>query len=107
MPARIRKGDTVVVIAGKDKGKSGEVLRFEGEDRVVVARVNMQKRHQKPTQQSQTGGIVEQEGTIHISNVMLSDPKEPAKGSRVGFRKDGDKLVRVAKRSGTDVSSVG
>lgn len=107
MPARIRKGDTVVVVAGKDKGKTGEVLRFEGEDRVVVARVNMQKRHKKPTQQNQNGGIVEQEGTIHVSNVMLADPKEPTKGTRVGFRKDGDKLVRVAKLSGTDVPAAG
>ncbi|MCG5054138.1 MAG: 50S ribosomal protein L24 [Myxococcales bacterium] len=103
MPARIRKGDTVVVIAGKDKGKTGEVLRFEGDDRVVVQRINMQKRHKRPTQQNQSGGIVEQEGTIHVSNVMLADPKEPTKGTRVGFRKDGDKLVRVAKRSSTDV----
>lgn len=105
MPARIRKGDTVVVTAGKDKGKTGEVLRFDSPDRVVIQKVNMQKRHTKPTQQSQTGGIVEREGAIHVSNVMLADPKEPTKGTRVGFRKDGDKLVRVAKRSGTDVAA--
>jgi large subunit ribosomal protein L24 len=105
MPARIRKGDTVVVTAGKDKGKTGEVLRFESADRVVVQKVNMLKRHTKPTQQNQTGGIVEREGTIHVSNVMLADPKEPTKGTRVGFRKDGEKLVRVAKRSGTDVAA--
>lgn len=103
MPARIRKGDTVVVTAGKDKGKTGEVLRFESADRVVVQKVNMLKRHTKPTQQNQSGGIMEREGTIHVSNVMLADPKEPTKGTRVGFRKDGEKLVRVAKRSGTDV----
>lgn len=103
MPARIRKGDTVVVTAGKDKGKTGEVLRFESADRVVVQKINMLKRHTKPTQQNQSGGIVEREGTIHVSNVMLSDPKEPTKGTRVGFRKDGDKLVRVAKRSRADV----
>lgn len=106
MPARIRKGDTVVVTAGKDKGKTGEVLRFESADRVVVQKVNMLKRHTKPTQQNQSGGIVEREGTIHVSNVMLADPKEPTKGSRVGFRKDGEKLVRVAKRSGTDIAAV-
>jgi large subunit ribosomal protein L24 len=105
MPARIRKGDTVVVTAGKDKGKTGEVLRFESADRVVVQKVNMLKRHTKPTQQNQSGGIVEREGTIHVSNVMLADPKEPTKGTRVGFRKDGEKLVRVAKRSGTDVAA--
>ena len=63
----------------------------------------MLKRHTKPTQQNQSGGIVEREGTIHVSNVMLSDPKEPTKGTRVGFRKDGDKLVRVAKRSRADI----
>lgn len=103
MPARIRKGDTVVVTAGKDKGKTGEVLRFESADRVVVQKINMLKRHTKPTQQNQSGGIVEREGTIHVSNVMLSDPKEPTKGTRVGFRKDGDKLVRVAKRSRADI----
>jgi len=105
MPARIRKGDTVVVTAGKDKGKTGEVLRFESAERVVVQKVNMLKRHTKPTQQNQSGGIVEREGTIHVSNVMLADPKEPTKGTRVGFRKDGEKLVRVAKRSGTDVAA--
>lgn len=72
---RIRKGDTVVVIAGKDKGKRGKVLRvLNKKDRVVVERVMMVKRHTKPSQRNPQGGIIEKEGSIHISNVMLLDP---------------------------------
>ena len=100
MKWKIKKGDKVVVLSGRDKGKSGEVLRVvRAEDRVVVQGVNMVKRHtqQRP---GEPGGIVEKEGTIHISNVAHIDPKSQ-KPTRVGYRflEDGRK-VRFAKRSG-------
>ncbi|MGY6518985.1 MAG: 50S ribosomal protein L24 [Lysobacteraceae bacterium] len=97
---RIRKGDQVIVIAGKNKGQKGEVLKVDG-DRVVVANVNLVKRHTKPNPQANNpGGIVEREATIHISNVMLLDPAS-GKGSRVGIKvlEDGRKL-RVLRSSG-------
>jgi large subunit ribosomal protein L24 len=91
---RIKKGDQVVVIAGKDKGKKGEVVRVDG-DRVVVSNVNIIKRHTKPNPQAgQPGGVVEREASIHISNVMLFNPAT-GKGERVGFKvlEDGRKRV--------------
>ena len=97
---KIKKGDRVVVITGKDKGKTGEVLRvIPDEARVVVQGVNVVKRHTRPVM-GNPGGIVEKEGTIHISNVAHIDPKEN-KPTRVGYKtlEDGRK-VRVAKRSG-------
>ncbi len=100
MAARIRKGDEVIVISGRDKGKKGNVLKaFPDNDRVLVQGVNMVKRHQQQTQ-TQQGGIIEKETTIHISNVALIDP-DGGSASRVGFRflEDGRK-VRYAKRSG-------
>ena len=100
MAARIKKGDRVVVTTGRDKGKSGEVTRvIPKENRVLVQGVNMIKRHQKQTQ-GQTGGIVEREAAIHVSNVMIADPKS-GEPTRVGFKtlEDGKK-VRFAKRSG-------
>jgi large subunit ribosomal protein L24 len=104
MAAKIKKGDSVVVLTGKDKGKTGEVLRvMPTESRVLVAGVNQVKRHQKPSMQA-TGGIVTKEASLHISNVALADPKD-GKPSRVGFKtlNDGSK-VRVAKRSGEVVN---
>jgi large subunit ribosomal protein L24 len=97
---KIKKGDKVVVITGKDKGKSGDVLRVMPKDnRVVVQGVNMVKRHTKPAM-GQPGGIVEKEGTIHISNVAHIDPKSN-KPTRVGYKElEGGRKVRVAKRSG-------
>lgn len=97
---KIRKGDQVVVIAGKDKGKKGEVLKvIPTESRVVVAGVNTVKRHTKPSRTAQ-GGIVQKEASIHISNVQLLDPKTN-KGTRVGFKLLNDgKKVRVSKKSG-------
>ena len=97
---KIKKGDKVVVLTGRDKGKSGEVLRVvREEDRVLVQGVNMMKRHTRPAA-GQPGGIIEKEATIHISNVAHIDPKsnEP---TRVGYKilEDGRK-VRFAKRSG-------
>ena len=97
---KIKKGDKVVVITGKDKGKTGEVLRVLPKDaRLVVQGVNMVKRHTKPAM-GNPGGIVEKEATIHISNVAHIDPKSN-KPTRVGYKalQDGRK-VRVAKRSG-------
>ena len=97
---KIRKGDKVVVLAGKDKGRTGEVVRvMPKEDKAVVRGVNMIRRHQKQTQ-SQEGGIITKEAPIHLSNIALADPKD-GKPTRVGFQiqKDGKK-VRVAKRSG-------
>ena len=100
MAAKIRKGDRVVVIAGRDKGKIGEVLKvMPKENRAIVQGVNIVKRHQRPTQ-DQPGGIIEKEAPIHISNLAHIDPKDN-KPTRVGFRiLDDGRKVRYAKRSG-------
>ena len=97
---KIKKGDKVVVITGKDKGKSGEVLRvLPKEQRLVVQGINIVKRHTR-TAMGQPGGIVEKEGTIHISNVAHIDPKS-SKPTRVGYKVLGDgRKVRFARRSG-------
>ncbi len=98
---KIKKGDTVVVIAGKYKGKKGKVLEvLPKQDRVIVEGVNMLTKHQKPTSQMQQGGILHQEGPIHISNVMYYDESEK-KCVRVGYKflEDGKK-VRISKKSG-------
>ena len=99
--AHVRKGDTVIVVAGKERGKKGKVLRVIPEKgRVVVERINMIKKHQRPTQKIRQGGIIEREGAIHLSNVMLVDPNSD-KPTRVGMRALSDgKKVRVARRSG-------
>jgi large subunit ribosomal protein L24 len=97
---RIRKGDQVVVISGKDKGKRGDVVRVAG-DKVVVSNINVIKRHTKPNPQAgQAGGVIEREAPIHISNVMLFNPAT-GKGERIGFKvlEDGRKL-RVFRSSG-------
>lgn len=100
MAARVKKGDRVVVTTGRDKGKTGEVLGVTPKDgRVLVQGVNMIKRHTRPSQ-TQQGGIIEREAPLHLSNVMLADPKtgEP---TRIGFKVlDDGRKVRVAKRSG-------
>ena len=103
---RIRKGDRVVVLSGRDKGKKGEVVRvMPKEDRALVRGVNMVRRHQRQTAQ-QEGGIISKEMTIHLSNIALADPKD-GKPTRVGFKTvgkgDDQKLVRVAKRSGVEI----
>jgi large subunit ribosomal protein L24 len=104
---KVRKGDQVQVMAGKDRGKSGRILRVEpSNERVYVEGLNMVKRHMRPqqvaeTQRGQTvGGVIEREGPIHVSNVMLLDPKDH-KPTRVGVEREGGKRYRVAKRSGT------
>lgn len=97
---RIKTGDNVVVISGKDKGVQGTVLRtFPKTDRLIVENVAMMKKHMKATQANQESGIVEQEGTIHISNVMLIDPKtnQPTK---IGYKVVDGKKERYAKKSG-------
>ena len=100
---KIKKGDQVVVITGRDKGAKGEVLKVMREERrVIVQGVNMVTRHNKPTQMSQ-GGIEKKEAPVHISNVALADPKTGA-ATRVGYTKLKDgKKVRVAKKSGETV----
>jgi large subunit ribosomal protein L24 len=99
---KIKKGDSVVVLAGKDKGRSGEVLQvMPKEDRAVVRGVNLVKRHQRQSA-SQEAGIITKEAPIHLSNLAIADPKD-GKPTRVGFKIDGDKKVRVAKRSGVSI----
>ena len=100
MSMKIKKGDKVIVITGKDKGKTGEVVKaMPKENKVVVAGINMAKRHQKPSQEN-AGGIVSKEMPIHVSNVALIDPKS-GKATRIAMRvEEGGRKVRVAKRSG-------
>ena len=99
----VKKGDKVKVISGKDKGKTGVILTaFPKKDRVLVEGVNIVKKHMKPNQANPQGGIVSQEAAIHVSNVMLIDPKtgEP---TRVGYKVEDGKKVRVAKKSGETI----
>jgi large subunit ribosomal protein L24 len=103
MAAKIRKGDKVVVLTGRDKGRSGEVIEVRPtEGRALVRGINMVKRHQRQTA-NQEGGIISKEGTIHLSNLAVADPKS-GKPTRVGFKvmKDGER-VRVAKLSGVEI----
>ncbi len=109
MPARIKTDDQVVVIGGKDRGKKGRVLRIDpAKNRVYVEGLNMIKRHERPRQVAgaqraeQVGGVVEKEGPIHLSNVMLLDPSS-GKPTRVGVEIDNGKRFRVARRSGARI----
>jgi large subunit ribosomal protein L24 len=109
MPARIKTDDEVIVMGGKDRGKRGKVLRVEPKaQRVYIAGLNMVKRHQRPQQVAgaqraeQVGGVIEKEGPIHLSNVMLLDPKD-GKPTRIGVEIEDGKRFRVAKRSGTRI----
>jgi large subunit ribosomal protein L24 len=106
MAQKIRKGDKVVVLSGRDKGRTGEVIEVRpAEDRAVVRGINMVKRHQRQTPQ-QEGGIISKEGSVHLSNLAVADPKD-GKPTRVGFKfvgeGDGRRKVRVAKRSGVEI----
>ena len=103
--AHIRKGDSVVVIAGAYKGKRGKVLRVVG-NRVIVEKVAMVKRHTRPTQKNPQGGIVDKEGTIHISNVLLFDDKS-GRGTRTKNVTDSDTKTRVGVKTGTKFSTAG
>ena len=99
MASKIKKGDKVVVLTGRSKGQTGEVLNVNPtENRALVKGVNMVKRHTRATQASE-GGIIEKESPIHISNIAMIDPKD-SKATRVGFKDVDGKKVRVAKRSG-------
>lgn len=103
--AKIRSGDQVVVISGKDKGRTGTVRSVDPrKERVVVEGVNMVKRHQRPSaiNPNAEAGVIEREGSIHISNVMLIDP-DTKKGTRVGIAREGGKRHRIAKRSGARI----
>nr|MDH3152641.1 50S ribosomal protein L24 [Bacillus licheniformis] len=96
----VKKGDKVMVISGKDKGKQGVILAtFPKKDRVIVEGVNMVKKHSKPTQANPQGGILNQEAPIHVSNVMPLDPKT-GEVTRVGYKVENGKKVRIAKKSG-------
>ena len=106
MAAKIKRGDTVVVIAGRDKGRSGEVIEVRrDDDRALVRGINMVKRHQRQDA-THEGGIISKEAPIHLSNIALADPKDK-KPTRVGFKVTGHgddrKKVRVAKHSGTEI----
>ena len=103
--AHVRKGDLVVVTSGAYKGKKGKILRVVG-DRVIVEKVAMIKRHSKATQKNPQGGIVDKEGTIHISNVALWDDKL-GRGTRTKLEADGSQKVRVGVKSGTKFPSAG
>ncbi|QDY99617.1 50S ribosomal protein L24 [Nitratireductor mangrovi] len=99
---KIRKGDKVVVLAGKDKGRTGEVLKvMPKDDKAVVRGINVVRRHQRQTQ-NQEGGIISIDAPIHMSNLALADPKD-GKPTRVGFEIKDGKKVRVAKRSGVEI----
>ncbi len=104
MPAKIKRGDKVVVLAGKDRGKRGTVRRVISKtDRVIVEGVNIIKRHQRARSAQQQSQIIEREAPIHVSNVMLVDPNSD-NPTRVTFRRREDgAVVRVAKRSGEDI----
>ena len=99
MAAKIKKGDRVVVLTGKDKGRQGSVLKvFPQEQRVLVEGLNIVQRHTRPTQFDPQGGIKNKEAPIHVSNVAVVDSQ--GKPTRVGFRVEGDKKVRFAKTTG-------
>jgi large subunit ribosomal protein L24 len=106
MAAKIRKGDKVIVLTGRDKGRSGEVVEVRTEEgRALVRGVNLVKRHQKQSAQ-QDGGIISKEAAVHLSNLALADPKD-GKPTRIGFKFVGEgdnrRKVRVAKRSGVEI----
>jgi large subunit ribosomal protein L24 len=109
MGLKIRRDDTVRIIAGKDRGRTGRVLRVDPRaEKVYVEGANIVKRHMRPrtlrdTQRAQElGGIVEKEGPIHVSNVMLIDP-DSGEPTRVGVKREGDRRVRVAKKTGKEI----
>ena len=99
----IKKNDTVIVLAGKDKGKKGKVQKVLVDDqRVIVEGINMVSKSQKPSAQNPQGGIVMQEAPIHVSNVSLIDPKS-GKATRVSIKHEGKNVVRIAKKSGEEI----
>jgi large subunit ribosomal protein L24 len=104
MAAKIRKGDRVVVLAGKDKGREGTVAKvFPKESRVLVSGINMVQRHTSPSQADPQGGIKNKEAPIHLSNVAVVDSN--GKPTRVGFKTEGDKKVRIARTTGEVIAN--
>ena len=102
--AKIKKGDKVVILSGKDKGKHGEVTKsFPKDGKVIVSGVNIHTRHRKPTQANPQGGLERAEAPLHVSKVALEDPKT-GKPTRVRFEVKGDKKVRIAVRSGETIN---
>ncbi len=102
MAMKIKKGDKVVILTGRDKGKTGEVIKaLPRESKVIVQGVNVAKRHTRASQTS-AGGIIEKEKPIHVSNVAAIDPKD-SKATRIGFKTIGDEKVRIARRSGEQI----
>ena len=101
MANKIRRDDEIIVLAGKDKGKQGKVLKvIPGADRLIVEGVNLIKKHQKPNPQfGEAGGVIEKEASIHVSNVTIFNPKS-GKADRIGFRLEGEKKVRFFKSDG-------
>ena len=100
MAQKIKQGDTVVILAGKDKGRTGEVTKvMPKDDKVIVSGINVHARHRKPTQTNPQGGIERKEAPLHISNVAIADPKD-GKATRVRFEERDGKKVRVAAKSG-------
>jgi large subunit ribosomal protein L24 len=105
MKFKMKKGDLVEVIAGKDKGKQGKVMAvYAARERVMVEGVARVKRHTKPSQTNPQGGILEKEGTVHVSNVALVDPKT-GKGGKIKIVAKGDKKVRTFKKSGSELKA--
>ncbi|MDX1769958.1 MAG: 50S ribosomal protein L24 [Planococcaceae bacterium] len=99
----VKKGDKVMVISGKEKGKTGTIIAsFPKKDRVLVEGLNIVKKHMKPNQANPQGGIVNQEASIHVSNVMLIDPKS-GEPTRVGYKVEDGKKIRIAKKSGESI----
>ena len=99
----IKKGDTVIVLAGKDKGKKGNVQKVLVEDqRVIVEGINMVSKSTKPSAKNPQGGIIKQEAPIHISNLSLIDPKS-GKATRVSIKHEGKNVIRIAKKSGEEI----
>ena len=99
----IKKGDTVIVLTGKDKGKKGKVQKvLVKEERAIVEGINMVSKSQKPSAKNPQGGIVKQEAPIHISNLSLIDPKS-GKATRVSIKHDGKNVIRIAKKSGEEI----
>ncbi len=100
---KIRKGDRVVILAGKDRGREGVVSEaFPTRNKVKVEGINIAKRHTKPSSADEPGGIIDKEMPLHVSNVAIISPKD-GKATRVGYKIDGDKKVRICKRTGVEL----
>jgi len=100
---KLKKGDNVIIISGKDKGKKGKIVRvLVKKNKVIVEGINMTKKHQRPRKSGEKGQIINIAMPIHASNVMIADPKT-GKGSRIGKKKVGDKFIRIAKKSSQEI----